>query len=124
MITDVINGDTMDIRLSDGIIETIHLLSVDLPEIKLQTSYRVPEEHWDVATDILTRTHDSPGVRPVSTGDIKQIYSPELPSVGENSPRDLLPGSEGGNVETMYLARTKSQCRRIAQSFVDPGIPI
>lgn len=104
-----------------------------LPEIPLTTSYRVPREHWNVATDILTRSHENPGVHPISTGDINRVYSPELPSTENHSPADLLasePESAHGNgssdtdtdTDTMYLARTKSQCRRIAQSLVDSGI--
>lgn len=98
-----------------------------LPEITLTTSYRVPQEHWDVATDILTRTHKNPGVHPLSTGDIRRVYSPELPSTGDRSPQDLLASASerrnaDANPDIMYLARTKSQCRRIGESFVDSGI--
>jgi DNA helicase-2/ATP-dependent DNA helicase PcrA len=89
----------------------------ELPEIRLAKSYRVPKEHWELATSILSRTHDRPGVKPISSGSVTEVHSPELPSDRMNSPHELV-----ANKSTMFLARTKAQCRDISRSLKDTGL--
>jgi micrococcal nuclease len=47
-VIDVIDGDTMDVRLSDGTVETVRLLGVDTPETSVT---RASPEEWEGVPD-------------------------------------------------------------------------
>jgi micrococcal nuclease len=47
-VVDIIDGDTMDVRLSDGSIETVRLLGVDTPETSIT---QVSPEEWEGIKD-------------------------------------------------------------------------
>lgn len=107
---------------------------IGYPEIHLDTTYRVPENHWDVATRILDQSdeHDPPPVKRVKDGGavIKHRARPfdrdetlgwMIPE-GESTPPQIVSNHVGDGQSVLFLARTRLQCDGIARAFERAGI--
>lgn len=107
---------------------------LDLPSVLLDTTYRVPEEHWRLATWFLYGTHDIPPVSRRKRGRIEEYRSPRffyqrgradpwtLPNADTaGSPvwlLDRIPDDES----VMFLTRTQMQAIGVAGALADAGV--
>ncbi|AXR80721.1 UvrD-helicase domain-containing protein [Natrarchaeobaculum sulfurireducens] len=108
----------------------------DLPEILLDTSFRVPEEHWQAATYMLEKEFNAPPVKRDGRGEIRTYRSPIFEHDSYNDewrvPGESLPGSPAGiwadviegteNRSVLYLARTQKQAAGISRALDKAGI--
>lgn len=98
---------------------------VDLPEILLPQSFRVPAGVWNYATNALEPEHDSPPIRPKQeAGEVLELDSVELNSSGAkndnaHAPIDFV---DRYGESTMFLQRTRSQSRDVAADLRDHGV--
>ena len=107
--------------------------NLDLPTILLDTTYRVPEEHWALATRMLAEAHTPPTVSRKSRGRVNEINSPRFEYSDNNGwinlPSRNTPGSPGwiceefGREGTLFLARTRMQADGIGAALEVAGIP-
>jgi len=108
----------------------------DIPEILLDTTYRVPEEHWQAATRMLEQELDAPPVTRIGRGQLIEYRSPGFSYSDENGwqvPSANRPGSPGavydeyinGNDDrsTLYLTRTRMQASGVSAALDKAGIP-
>jgi DNA helicase-2/ATP-dependent DNA helicase PcrA len=104
---------------------------VDYPEILLDKTYRVPYEHWAVATDMLSNAHRVPPVTRNSRGRVNEGPSPsfdhdseqgwvQLP--GENEARSPPWMVDRFGNDMMFLTRTRKQADGIAASLERAGV--
>lgn len=109
---------------------------LDLPEIELPQSYRVPSEHWELATRMVGQSFTPPDLEPAKDGGIVEVRDGPQWSWGDTetpaasgTPDDLLaeqpseyltPDADTDGV--LYLARTHPQLEHIGRSFRDDGI--
>ena len=108
-----------------------------LPELLLDTSFRVPETIWQAATRMLRPEHSPPTIeRTGERGEILEHVSPpfattkgtRIPGSGdEGSPPSIAEEyvlDDNGNKERdmLMLARTRQQVRNISQSLSKEGI--
>lgn len=106
---------------------------LDLPTILLDTTYRVPEEHWALSTSMLADAHTPPEVTRESRGRVNDINSPRFEHSDENGwvtlPGRDTPGSPGwvvdkyGREETLFLTRTQMQADGVGAALEAAGIP-
>mgnify|MGYP006273118991 FL=1 len=97
--------------------------NLDIPEITLKESFvRPPESHWNLATDVLSKSQTPRDIKVNATGNIDYKTSPNLPSVEPNSPQDILYSQSGEDDTVMYLARSRAQCRQVSKSLKKEGI--
>lgn len=106
---------------------------LDLPTVLLDTTYRVPEEHWALATRILADAHTPPAVTRNGRGRVNDINSPRFEHSEDNGwvnlPGRDTPGSPGwvceefGREETLFLTRTRMQADGIGAALEAAGIP-
>lgn len=107
--------------------------NLDLPEVKLQKTWRVPQNIWNVATDILAGWHSThtPEFKEGVEGSIEKVRAPgmdynqhtdnwETPT-GEYGTPDWL-AAEYGDESMLYLARTRKQVAGITESFEEAGV--
>lgn len=103
---------------------------IDLPEVLLDTTWRVPEQHWGVATDVLAGAHTPPPVERISTGRFHEGESPRFDYIqgkGWNVPDESDPRSppwmiDEFGTDMMFLTRTKKQAGGIARSLEQSGV--
>ena len=103
---------------------------VDLPEILLDKTYRVPYEHWSVASSILSNAHTPPQVDRNSSGVFGTFNSPQFlheEEVGWTVPSEEEPQSpvwfiEEYGSDTMFLARTQKQADGLAVALEQAGV--
>jgi len=103
---------------------------IDLDEILLPKSWRVPEKHWDIATETLTNAHEAP---PIEIGDsegrINEIttdgryeyneYSQEWATPTKNGAAELV---DRYGRDIMFLTRTKMQGYGLMQELKRAGV--
>lgn len=103
---------------------------LDLPEVLLDTTHRVPEQSWSVATEILGNAHEVPHVQRQGTGGFLEGNSPRfsyesgegwnVPSPDDQrSPAHIV--SEYGK-DTMFLTRTQRQAHGISRALEKAGV--
>jgi hypothetical protein len=103
---------------------------LDLPEVLLDTTWRVPEEHWGVATDVLSTTHTPPPVERVSTGRFHEAESPRFDYVrgkgwdvpGASDARSPPWMVDEFSTDMMFLTRTQRQASGVARSLESAGV--
>ncbi|QRV16005.1 ATP-dependent helicase [Haloterrigena salifodinae] len=130
--TVIVAGDTNQVINSYQGASAEFFNDIDLPEVWLGKSWRVPESHFELAKDVLSQSQEAPDVEADSDdGELSVIRSGEhLPdSQGSNNPIQLLEetleydyGDEDNEETVMYLARTQSQCEYISESLKESGI--
>lgn len=103
---------------------------LDIPEILLDTTHRVPEESWAVATQVLSDAHTPPPVTRKKTGSFNVASSPRFThstESGWNVPAPDAPRSPAHLVDNygtdmMFLARTQRQAAGVARALEKSGI--
>lgn len=84
---------------------------LELPEVLLDRTWRVPGEIWDyAASEVLV--HDAPPVTPDSEGGVVRHEQRSIPGFVE----------EYGTDDVLFLARTRSQVRDISKALSEAGI--
>ena len=104
---------------------------IDLPEIQLDKTWRVPPAHWNAATDVLSGWHDPhhPDFDG-GGGEIHEIRPPQIdyndttetwmsPTGRYGTPDDLAERFEGS---MMYLARTQRMVQGISAALDEAGV--
>lgn len=102
---------------------------LDLPRVLLDTTYRVPEEHWQAATRLLQKAHEAPPVERDGHGEIIEYRSPpfDYSDNGWSVPSADRPGSPGriitdyGN-DTLFLTRMQMQADAIGRALETAGV--
>jgi DNA helicase-2/ATP-dependent DNA helicase PcrA len=107
-----------------------------IPEILLDTTYRVPEEHWQAATRMLRQELDAPPVTRDGRGELVEYRSPPFAHSDENgwqAPGAHRPGSPGSVFEeyiegesdrsVLYLTRTRMQASGVSAALDKAGVP-
>jgi len=102
---------------------------VELPEVLLDTTYRVPEEHWRSATRMLAKAHDIPPVSRNSTGDVVEYNSPRFehsdesgwvsPAPGQAAAPDVI--REQTSPDVLFLTRTQMQADGVGAALEKAG---
>lgn len=105
---------------------------LDLPEVQLKETHRVPETSWRAATYMLDKApdHSAPPVSRSSFGTIVERSFPmvgqyedgtwDVPGVGTpHSPAWLI---ERHGTDSMFLTRTQAQAKAIAQAIEEHGV--
>jgi len=103
---------------------------LDIPEVLLDTTHRVPEESWAAATHVLSDAHTPPPVDRKKSGSIHAGTSPRFDYSDEGGwsvPGEETPQSPGHIVQnygtdTMFLTRTKRQAAGVARALEKAGI--
>lgn len=104
---------------------------LDYPKVLLDTTYRVPEENWRLATTMLAHAHSPPPVERTGGGYIDEYLSPEfrydygtdewtVPDPGVEAAPVWLHERYDGN--TLYLTRTKMQAAGVARALDKAGV--
>jgi DNA helicase-2/ATP-dependent DNA helicase PcrA len=96
----------------------------------LDKTYRVPYEHWSVASSILSNAHTPPQVERNSSGVFGTFNSPQFlheEEVGWTVPSEKEPQSpvwfvEEYGTDTMFLARTQKQADGVAVALERAGV--
>lgn len=103
---------------------------VELPEVLLDTTYRVPYEHWGVASSVLSNAHTPPRVSKNSGGVFGTFTSPSFSHSQETGwivPSSDTPQSpvwfvdQYGN-DMMFLTRTQKQADGVACALEEAGV--
>jgi len=107
--------------------------SLDLPEVLLPKSWRVSDEHWALATDLLANAHEPPAVDTSDTpGLVNDINSPQFEYSSDSGwvlfPSPEKQGSPGWVVDTyggstLFLARTQLQADGVGRALEAAGVP-
>lgn len=106
--------------------------SLELPEVLLPKSWRVPEEHWQLATQMLAQAHNPPEVERDGRGLLKQYRSPRFEYSSESGwVRTPDPDEAGGPARvhreypgsTLFLTRTQMQADGVGRALERAGVP-
>lgn len=104
------------------------------PEVLLDTTYRVPENHWHAATGVLDMadSHSPPPVERIDAGGrIAQHRARPFERTDgagwilprdETAPPSLVETYVDAGQDVLFLARTKLQCEGIARSMDSEGM--
>lgn len=103
---------------------------LDLPRVLLDYTYRVPNEHWNAATQLLQRAHEVPPVDRSSDGLILEYRSPTFAygsEAGWDSPTPSQTAGPASIVEeygenTLFLTRMQMQADGIGHALERAGI--
>jgi DNA helicase-2/ATP-dependent DNA helicase PcrA len=103
---------------------------LDLPEVLLDTTYRVPEEHWQKATLLLGKAHDPPPVTRHSRGQFAEYRSPRFSYSRETGwavPKATRPASPGALIakhgtDMLFLTRMQMQADGVGRALEEAGI--
>lgn len=103
---------------------------LDLPEVLLDMTHRVPEEHWAVATQVLGNAHTPPPVKRKKSGAFRAGPSPRFSYSGEtgwnvpdpDDPRSPAQMVESYGTDMMFLTRTRQQAVGVARALEKAGI--
>jgi DNA helicase-2/ATP-dependent DNA helicase PcrA len=108
--TVIVGGDPLQAIYSYKGADPSFFTDLDLPEVLLDRTYRVPSNVWEYARGVIR--HDPPEIEPDAAGGEVQAVKGDpygvIDSYGEES--------------TMYLARTQSQLYEIADDLKQRGV--
>lgn len=106
-----------------------------LPEVLLDKSWRVPEEHWQAATRMLQKEFEAPPIDRHGRGEIHEYRSPEFEHAqnagwtvpGANqpaSPAALVDEYVAGNddCDMLLLSRTRKQSQGVSAALDKAGV--
>lgn len=105
--------------------------SVGLPIVKLDRSWRCPDEHFAAARDVLVKERQPPELETDGPGKLNRWGSPDFQTDGDGSwvtfPQPEEPGSpawlwEEFGDDIIYLLRTQKQADGVARSLDEAGI--
>ena len=108
--TVIVGGDPLQAIYSYKGADPAFFTELDLPEVLLDRTYRVPSRIWEYAQGVID--HDTPDIEPDSEGG-------EVRAVRGSPPRVV---EKYADSSVMFLARTQSQLHEIAQSLKQEGI--
>lgn len=102
----------------------------DLPEVLLDKTYRVPFEHWGVASRLLANAHDPPQVERQGHGSFHVGNSPAFIHDKERGWNVPEPDAARGPVwfvrevgtDVMFLTRTQKQADGVAYALEKAGV--
>ena len=121
--TVIVAGDTQQVINEYQGADERFFNEIDIPEITLQESFvRPPKSHWNLATDMLSKSQTPREIKTNATGSISHRTSPQLPSIEPNNPQDILHERASESDSTMFLARSRAQCRQVSKSLKQDGI--
>lgn len=124
----IVNGDPLQVVYNYKGADPSFFLDLDLPEVLLPRSWRVPSGIWEYAGEALAPHHTLPPIEPRDVyGELEERESAPLGDRDVNHrargrgvrPEDLI--KELGE-DIMFLARTNSQLRDIGASLKDAGV--
>jgi DNA helicase-2/ATP-dependent DNA helicase PcrA len=126
----IVAGDPLQVVNTYAGADPDFFTRLDLPEVLLDTTHRVPEESWAVATQVLSDAHTPPPVERKKTGSFHEGTSPRFThsrETGWNVPSPDTPQSPGHIIEnygtdTMFLTRTQRQAAGVARALEKAGI--
>lgn len=103
---------------------------LELPKVLLDVTYRVPEEHWNAATTLLSKAHDAPPVRRKGHGQIVEYASQPFAYSDDGGWDTPAPGSPGGPADivnkhgddTLFLTRMQMQADGVGYALERAGI--
>jgi DNA helicase-2/ATP-dependent DNA helicase PcrA len=109
---------------------------IGLPKILLDKTYRVRENHWESATNVLSQavTHEPPGVERVNDGgELREYRSPEFsysdvenrwrtPRADEDGSPVQIVEDAGPNPDVLFLVRTRRQVSALAAALKQAGV--
>jgi len=108
--TVIVGGDPLQAIYSYKGADPSFFTGLDLPEILLDRTYRVPSNVWQYARSVIQ--HDPPQIEPDREGGSVRAV--------KGNPHEVVEKYGGGS--TMFLARTQSQLYDIGQSLSERGI--
>ena len=122
---EIVDGDPLQVVYSYAGADAKYYEGVELSEVLLPRSFRVPSDVWEYATRALSPEHDAPPIEPrKESGEVLELDSVELDSSGAkndnaHSPADFV---DRFGEDTMFLTRTRAQARDVAKSLRDAGV--
>ena len=108
--TVIVGGDPLQAIYSYKGADPSFFTDLDLPEVLLDRTYRVPSNVWSYARGVIS--HDPPDIEPDAEGGEVQAVKGE--------PHDVI--DSYGEESTMFLARTQSQLYDIAADLKNRGV--
>jgi DNA helicase-2/ATP-dependent DNA helicase PcrA len=142
--TVIVAGDELQVINRHQGADAQYFRDFDLPEVHLPISYRVPEAHWALAKDIISRSFETPDITADRDGGHLDVRtSPEFkwrdgPVVSRErgTPSDLIDevpdwvldevydeyGVKGRSEGVMFLTRTRRQAYCLAMDLRRAGI--
>jgi len=105
--------------------------ALDLPSVLLPRSFRCPEEHWQIATDLLSNAHEVPAVEVNGHGLVRDYNSPRF-EYSSQAGWTSLPGRDTtagpaqfalNDGDTLLLSRTQMQADGVGAALERAGIP-
>jgi len=127
----IVAGDPLQVVNTYAGADPEHYQRVDLPEVQLPKAWeRPPEEHWAVATHLLSNAHSPPPVDIENTGSFHEGQSPGFDYDEEKGWR--VPNSDEARSpawmvdrfgeDTMFLTRTQKQATGVARALEKAGV--
>lgn len=110
--TVIVGGDPLQAIYSYKGASPRFFTELDLPEVLLDRTYRVPSNIWKYARGVID--HNPPNIQPDAQGGKVTAASGTPPAVVDKY--------GGGSSSVMFLARTQSQIYDIANSLKEAGI--
>ena len=108
--TVIVGGDPLQAIYSYKGADPSFFTDLDLPEVLLDRTYRVPSNIWKYSRSVIE--HDPPSIEPdAAGGDVRAV---------DDDPHRVL--DVYGEESVMFLARTQSQLHDIAQQLRERGI--
>lgn len=109
---------------------------IDLPSVLLDTTYRVRENHWQTATNVLAQSlsHEPPPVERIyDGGELREYRSPEFsysdvegrwrtPRPDEDGSPARIVKDAGENPDVLFLVRTRRQVSAVAAALKQAGV--
>lgn len=121
----IVDGDPLQVVYSYAGADADFYRGLDLDEVLLPRSFRVPSTVWKYAERVLEPQHDAPPIEPKeATGEVLERDSARLDKdvstdSGGLRPRDFV--DEYGE-DIMLLTRTRAQARDVAGELRDAGV--
>lgn len=128
----IVNGDPLQVVYSYKGATPEFYLDIELPEVLLPQSYRVPRNVWEFAGRALRPEHDPPEIEPKTEaidpehwrGTVLDVQSAPLgedtvPTASGSTPGDFV---DLYGDEIMFLTRTRSQERDVGRALKEAGV--
>lgn len=120
----IVNGDPLQVVYSYKGASPEFYTSLELPEVLLPESYRVPRRIWGFACEALKPEHEPPRIEPrEAAGEVSEYLSVPLDEndsrTDGKSPEWFL---DAYGEDTLLLARTRKQTRDIGSALKAAGV--
>lgn len=127
----IVNGDPLQVLYSYKGADPSFFTDLDLPEVLLPQSYRVPRNVWDYAGRTLRPEHEPPAIEPKTPeidpdgyeGEVREALS--VPLGGDKQRSDGRTPAEFVDrygYDILFLSRTQAQQRDVGRSLKEAGI--